>query len=140
MSRLSLPLLYLIIYIASLPATAQTDTLRGHWLCQAEGVHLYLDLGAESLTVPGYEILGPVSGYMRGGMANTWFLTSFKPKGDGAWTLRFSNDVGADTQVAVVQRQSDGTLAFRAVGGVVLRRVVKRKYATLPANLTFAPM
>lgn len=133
---LTLGMLALIVVCA----TAQTDTLRGHWLCKSAGVHLYLDLGAETLEVPHYEFLGKVNGYMRGNISDTWFLTTFRYEKDGTWTLRFSNDSGADTQEVRLQRAGGGALRYKAIGTNYVRRAVRKKWVYLPAEMDFEPV
>lgn len=130
----------LLLILTTLTTTAQTDTLRGHWVCKSEGVHLYLDLAEETLTVPFYEFLGPVNGYLRGGLSEMWFLTTFKQEGEKEWTLRFSNESGADTQEMRLLPKPDGSLQYKAVGSNQLRRAVRRKWVYLPETMTFEPV
>lgn len=136
MSRL---LFSIFLFALSTSLHAQTDILRGHWICKAEGVHLHLDLGEESINVPQYEFLGPMNGYMRGGMSETWFLVSFKQSQTDEWTMRFSNESGSDTQELKLQRTADGTLRYKAIGTRFLRRAVKRKWVYLPEEMLFEP-
>ena len=133
-------LLYLLLCTTALSISAQTDTLRGHWFCKTEEVHLYLDLGEESLSVPRYEFLGKVNGYMRGRMSETWFLVSFKKSGENEWTMRFTGELGADTQELNLHRMAGGALQYKAVGAKYLRRVVRRKWEYLPEEMNFEPV
>ncbi|MBR7027824.1 MAG: hypothetical protein IKI05_00230 [Bacteroidaceae bacterium] len=130
-------LLCSLFFLCAFPLLAQTDTLRGHWICREQGLHLYLDLGEESLLVPRYEFFGPVNGYMNGKVSDTWFLTTFKPLQHGVWTMRFSNDSGADTQEARLTINADGALAYKCVGTNYLRRSVRRKWEYLPTEMLF---
>mgnify|MGYP006916024693 CR=1 FL=1 len=136
MKRLHLTLLLLLLTAA---AQAQTDTLRGHWLCKAEGIHLYIDLAEESISVPRYEFLGKMNGYLRGGMSETWFLVAFKQQGHNSWLMRFSNESGTDTQELMLYLTPTNTLRYKARGPKLLRRAVRGKWVYLPEEMTFEP-
>lgn len=131
--------LFLLLTLSTTTLQAQTDTLRGHWVCKTEGVHLYLDLSKESLSVPRYEFLGHMNGYLRGGMSETWFLVSFKQTAPAEWIMRFSNESGADTQELRLHRNANGTLQYKATGPKLLRRTVHRKWIYLPEEMLFEP-
>ena len=127
----------LLTPLFTLSLAAQTDTLQGHWFCREQGVHLYLNLQEEALMVPRYEFLGPVNGYMRGNISDTWFLTSFKRREEGVWTLRLSNDSGADTQEVRITLQPNRALLLKTIGTNYIRRAVRRKWEYLPTEMNF---
>ena len=94
-------LLFFLIFTPFLRSHAQAvainDTTRASFYCEAEGIRIYLDMGKESLTVPGMSFLGPVHAYMAGRIYGVWMLTKSERKG-GTVILRFTNDIGSDSQ------------------------------------------
>ena len=113
---------------------------RGTFYSEANGIRLVLDLYEESLEVPGYSFFGLTNGYMEGDSSErlygTWFLMSHSIKGNCA-TLRFTNDIGSDSQTVEFCRQADGTYTFHATGTLMLKKAVKRKLYKIGGDMVF---
>ncbi len=108
----------------------------GHFYCEETSTHIFLNLYEESLTAPGFSFLGKMHGYMNGGIYGTWMLISHKIDGKKA-TLRFSNDIGSDSQNIEFTQTSDSTFTYRAVGGNAIRRAVGRKLVKVTDTMQF---
>lgn len=130
---------------------APADTLKGRFWCREAKIYIYLDLAEESLTVPGYDILGKVNGYIIGtrqadgfsSVYNIWFLTDWERK-EGGYLLTFSNDMGADEQQILFTRLPDGRFRYKTQGGNSVRKAAyvdqkrkKTKWVKLPDEMTF---
>ena len=111
----------------------------GHYYCSETGVHLYLNLYEAILTVPGSEFLGPMHGYMQGGIYGTWMITARKVEGAVA-RLRFANDIGSDTQSVDFRQVSDSVFTYQAVGGNAIRKAVGTKLVRVTGSMKFRRM
>ncbi len=120
----------------TMDSTAANRPFAGHFYCADTDTHIYLNLYEESLTAPGFSFLGKMHGYMNGGIYGTWMLISHKTDGKKA-TLRFSNDIGSDSQNIEFTQTSDSTFTYRAVGGNAIRRAVGRKLVKVTDNMLF---
>lgn len=112
-------------------AAAINDTTRAAFYSDAEKVRINLDMGQESLEVPGMSFLGPVHAYMAGNIYGVWMLTKGECK-NGTAILRFTNDIGSDAQTVELKPLPDGTYEYRAVGGNAVRRVKGRRLVKIP--------
>ena len=124
-------LLFFLFLLLGTPAAARADhllndTTRAVFSNDQIGLTIHLDLGKESLTIPGMSYLGPVNGYMDGNIYGVWMLIKHEVK-DGKALLRFTNDIGADSQDITLTPLPDGTYKYQAVGGNNIRRVQGRK-------------
>lgn len=99
-------------------------------------INLYLDLYEETVEIPGYSFLGKTNGYMGGNIYGLWMLTSHKISGNTA-TLRFSNDLGADSQTIVLTMLPDSTFSYQAVDGNAIRKTAGRKLVKVPSEMVF---
>lgn len=108
----------------------------GHFFSKELGVHLHLNLYEENLFVPGSEFLGNVRGYMHQGIYGTWMLIKHEIKGNKA-LLRFSNDIGSDSQNIEFEQVSDSVYHLRTVNGNALRKAVGRKLVKVPDEMDF---
>lgn len=108
----------------------------GHFYCKETGTHLYLNLYEASLTAPGFSFLGKMNGYMNGDIYGTWMLISHKLKGAKA-QLRFSNDIGSDSQNIDFVQQSDSVFTYQAVGGNAIRKAKGRNLVKVPDHMSF---
>ena len=99
-------------------------------------MHLHLNLYEENLFVPGSEFLGNVHGYMHQGIYGTWMLIKHEIKGNKA-LLRFSNDIGSDSQNIEFEQVSDSVYHLRTVNGNALRKAVGRKLVKVPDEMDF---
>lgn len=111
-------------------------TYNGHFYCKSEGIHLHLDLNNASLEVPGYEFLGQTHGFFLGNIYGCWLLTTFSIE-KGKAVLRFSNDLGADTQNTEITLQNDSILLMKLTGNNHVRKVEKKKLVKIPTTLQF---
>lgn len=131
------------LLFAALPALSQQEKaangsrpFAGHFFCKETGTHLYLNLYEASLTAPGFAFLGPMNGYMNGDIYGTWMLISHKENGRKA-TLRFSNDIGSDSQNIEFTQQTDSIYTYQTVGGNAVRRVKGRSLVKVTDRMTF---
>lgn len=113
---------------------------KGTFYCAETRVRIILDLYAQSIKIPGYDFFGQTNGYMRGDtntdLYGIWMLTDFKIKGKTA-ILRFSNDMGSDSQTIEFTAQSDGTFRYKTSGGNEIRKAVKRKLVKISDTMVF---
>lgn len=130
----------LLTLVCRLAAPAQDTTavrpFEGDFHCEETGVDIHLNLYEENLTVPNFGFLGKVHGYMDGNIYGTWMLITHKIEGNKA-TLRFSNDIGSDSQNIEFTLNPDGTYTYKAVGGNDIRRAVKRKLVKVTGDMLF---
>lgn len=109
----------------------------GHFFCKETGVNMYLNLYEETLTAPGFEFLGPMHGYMKDGIYGTWMITKFTIKDDNKAVIRFSNDIGSDSQDIEFTQKTDSTYTYHAIGGNSIRRAVGRKLVKVTGEMVF---
>lgn len=126
----------LITIMCSMSLMAQR-TFEGHFFCKETGVNMYLNLYEESLTAPGFEFLGPMHGYMKDGIYGTWMVTKFTLKDDNKAIIRFSNDIGSDSQDIEFTQKTDSTFTYHTIGGNSIRRAVGRKLVKVTGEMTF---
>lgn len=119
---------------------AQNSTIlrpfEGHFYCKDTGVHIHLNLYEANLEAPGFSFLGKMNGYMIGGIYGTWMLISHQLKGKKA-LLRFSNDIGSDSQDIEFTQITDSTYTYRAINGNAIRRAVGRKLVKVTGDMQF---
>lgn len=124
----------------TLTAAAQKESqqrpFEGHFYCKETGVNIYLNLYEETLTAPGFDFLGKMNGYMNGNIYGTWMLITHQLKGNKA-TLRFSNDIGSDSQDIEFTQNADSTYTYHCVGGNAIRRAVGRKLVKITGDMVF---
>ena len=107
-----------------------------HLYNKEERMELHIDLYEESIDVPNMEMFGPMNGYLGGGgVYGKWMVTSFNIKDDHVATLRVSNDLGSETQSIQLTWLNDSTYAMDLQGGVVVKKVVNKKLAKVPAKV-----
>ena len=98
---------------------------------------LHLNLYEEELIAPGFEFLGPMHAYLKGpGIYGTWMSTRVSIDGKKA-VVRFSNDIGSESQDIELVQVSDSTLTYRATGGNAIRKAVGRKLVKVTDQMTF---
>ena len=108
----------------------------GHFYCKETGVNMYLNLYEETLFAPGFSFLGKMHGYMKDGIYGTWMITKFNIKDQKA-TIRFSNDIGSDSQDIEFAQKSDSLYTYHAVGANSIRRAVGRKLVKVTGDMVF---
>jgi len=131
--------LSLLLFLFPLLAIAQTQQLRpfeGHFHCSETGVDIYLNLYEENVSVPGFSFLGKMHGYMKGNIYGTWMLVKHEVEGQTAH-LRFSNDIGSDTQEIEFRQLNDSTYSYHTQGGNAIRRAVGRKLVKVTGEMEF---
>ena len=130
-------------YAMGLALSAQTPEGKIPWrvdlTSKEEGVRMKIDLYEECVEVPGMEMLGPMHGFLGGKIYGVWMVTSFSIKNDSTATIRFSNDLGSDTQECILTHKSDGSYLLELKGGVVVKKVVNRKLAKIKNQHLFEP-
>ena len=133
-------ILLLLLTLATLTARAQAgmadQPFKGHYFCRETGLHMVIDLYEPTLEAPGLSFLGKMHGYMQGGIYGTWMITRFKIK-DNKATLRFSNDIGSDSQDIEFCQLTDSTYSYRAVNGNAIRRAEGRKLVKVTGEMEF---
>lgn len=128
-----LTILFSLIF--SIPIFAQRP-FEGHFFCKEVGVNMYLNLYEETIEAPGFSFLGKMHGYMCDGIYGTWMITKCHIKGKKA-TIRFSNDIGSDSQDIEFIQQSDSTYTYHTIGGNAIRRAVGRKLVKVTGEMLF---
>ena len=133
-------IILLLLTLATLTARAQAgmadQPFKGHYFCRETGLHMVIDLYEPTLEAPGFSFLGKMHGYMQGGIYGTWKITRFKIK-DNKATLRFSNDIGSDSQDIEFCQLTDSTYSYRAVNGNAIRRAEGRKLVKVTGEMEF---
>ncbi len=146
MKRLLLLLVSLIALHLSAQTTIETDRpilittesgatdslFKGVFYNETIGLNLHLNLYEESLLAPDMEFLGPVYGYMDGRIYGTWLLIEHKIEGHTA-QLRFTNDIGSDSQTIRLTHQGQGRFLYEAIEGNTVRKVQGRKLVKIEA-------
>lgn len=110
--------------VSSAPAVA--SSFNGEYFNSEVGLHIFLDLDKESIEVPTMEFLGPMHGYMQGGIYGVWMLIKYELKGEKL-LLRFSNDIGSDSQTIELSPLGENKYRYRAVGENLVRKAVGRR-------------
>lgn len=127
-----------LAFTYAISAMAQ-DGFTGNFLCKETGLRLHLDLNNESIEIPGMSFLGETHGYLDGTTNNhvygVWMLIRHSVEGNKA-KLRFTNDIGSDSQDIVLTLVNDSTLEYNAVGSNSIRKVEGRKLVKIPASMT----
>ena len=103
-------LLTLFLALTSCMCAMAQRPFEGHFFCKELGVNLYINLYEETLTAPGFSFLGKMHGYMKDGIYGTWMITKCHIDGSCAH-IRFSNDIGSDTQDVELKIKDDNTYA-----------------------------
>ena len=81
------------------------------------------------------EDFGPMNGYMNGDIYGVWTVTSFNIKDNKNVILNLSNDLGSETQAALLTQQNDTTWSLKLTGRPVIKRVDGRKLVKIPTEL-----
>lgn len=108
----------------------------GHFYCPETGVHMHLNLYEENIEIPNFSFLGRTHGYMNGRIYGTWMLVKHEIKEQTA-TLRFSNDIGSDTQVIEFIQNPDKTYTYQTVHGNAIRKAVGRHLVKTTGHMIF---
>ena len=107
----------LLLLLISHSIKAQ-QPFKGKFYSKSNRITLVLDLYESSIEVPGYSFLGKMNGYMKGDSSSdlygVWLIVTHKVQANKA-TLRFVNDIGADTQEVEFTINSDGTYSYKAI-------------------------
>lgn len=139
MKPLRLILATLLITASQLPAFAQ-EPFKGEYYCKEHGISIFLDLYGDSILIPNFEFLGPVSGYMRGDndskLYGTWMILDHSIDGNRA-KLRMTNDIGSDVQEIYFTMRNDSTFTYKAVGGNEVKKAIKHKLHKIVSEMTF---
>jgi len=140
LSLLALPLL-LSANVHAQTTPCQPDSVfqqpfKGHYFCKETGVNMYLNLYEEDIEVPGFSFLGKMHGYMRDGIYGTWMIVQSEVK-DNKALIRFSNDIGSDSQDIEFTQQNDSTFIYQAKGGNAIRKAIGRKLEKVTGRMVF---
>lgn len=124
-------------------ACATSLAAQGPWKtrlwCPQEKINLNIDLYEESITVPTMEDFGSMNGYLDGNVYGVWTVTSFSIKDDHAATINLSNDLGSETQEALLTQLTDSTWSLKFTGRNVVKRVSGKKLVKIPSELIMMP-
>lgn len=120
-------------------AKAQNGYFNGTLVNEECGVRLHLDLDAETVAIPGMSFLGDTHGYLDGKsnfhVYGVWMLIRHSIEGNKA-KLRFSNDIGSDSQDVTLIQVNDSTYEFCTTGNNSLRKVEGKKLVKIPSTMT----
>lgn len=141
--KLLLPVLPLFLSTSlraqTMPCRADSSfqqPFKGHFFCKETGVNMYLNLYEEDIEVPGFSFLGKMHGYMRDGIYGTWMIVQSEAK-DKEALIRFSNDIGSDSQDIEFTQQNDSIFIYQTKGGNAIRKAVGRKLEKVPGRMVF---
>ncbi len=115
-------------------SVVEDSIFKGEFYSEEIGLRLYIDLYNENLEVPDMDFLGSLGGYMCGSIYGIWMLTSYKIKGKTA-ILRFTNDIGSDSQTVHLTANNDGSFLYEAQGANVVRRVEGRRLVKIAGKM-----
>lgn len=120
-------------------ASAQASLFKGDFISEETGIQLHLDLEEETVEVPGLSFIGPTHGYLDGKTYNdvygTWMIVKFSVDGNKA-KIRFTNDIGSDSQDIVLIYNDDDNISYSTSGGNCIRRVENRKLVKTQSSTT----
>ncbi len=120
--------------------TANDSIFKGDFYSPRYHVQLVIDLYHESISVPGYEFLGKMNGYMKGDASQylygVWMLTNYKIQGNQA-ELRFTNDIGSDSQTILFTRKADNTYVYSTKNGNNVSKAIGRKLVKIADEMIF---
>ena len=111
-----------------------SDTLTGTFYNDEIGLRLHVDLGKERLIAPGMDFLGPVYAYMDGRIYGKWMLVKKEVK-KGKAILRFTNEIGSDSQDIELTQTADGDYFYRTLGGNNVKKVVGRRLVKIDDSM-----
>lgn len=109
---------------------------KGHYFCKETGVNMYLNLYEEDIEVPGFSFLGKMHGYMRDGIYGIWMIVQSEVK-DNKALIRFSNDIGSDSQDIEFTQQNDSTFIYQTKSGNAIRKAIGRKLEKVTGRMVF---
>jgi hypothetical protein len=137
MKRLILFLIACQISVLSASAQKTDKPFRAYIYNNEYEVFMRLDLYSESITVPGQELYGNLSGYL-GKRHNSfcWLITSTKIDGNTA-ELQMINDYGSEDLTARLTVEKDSLYVLRQVEGSTLKVPKEGKWQKLPSKLVF---
>jgi hypothetical protein len=137
MKRLILFLIACQISVLSASAQKTDKPFRAYIYNNEYEVFMRLDLYSESITVPGQELYGNLSGYL-GKRHNSfcWLITSAKIDGNTA-ELQMINDYGSEDLTARLTVEKDSLYVLRQVEGSTLKVPKEGKWQKLPSKLVF---
>lgn len=131
--------LWALLFMHMEPVSAQINSQRpfeGHFYCSETGVNLYLNLYEENIAIPNFSFLGKTHGYMNGNIYGTWMLVKHDINKNTA-TLRFTNDIGSDTQVVEFIQNADSTYSYQTLHGNAIKKAIGRKLVKITNRMTF---
>lgn len=128
----------LLLALASATSLQAQKPWKVNLKCPEQRIYLNLDLYEESIEVPTMEMFGPMNGYMDGNIYGVWSITSCEVKDDKTAIINLSNDLGSETQKALLTHDTDSTWTCSLQGLTVIKRVTdKRKLVKIPSELVF---
>ena len=130
-------LLSVVCFLAS--AMVQGESVFNGVFCNDDtGFRLHLNLDEENVEIPGMSFLGLTHGYLDGKTNNhvygVWMLVSHQMYGNQV-RLRFSNDIGSDSQDILLTALNDSTFLYETTGGNCIRKVSGRKLEKTPSTM-----
>lgn len=119
-------------------ATANS-IFNGNFVCDETGLRLHLNLDEETIEIPGMSFLGSTNGYLDGKTNNhvygVWMLLTFSVEGNQV-KMRFTNDIGSDSQDIIVTKISEDKYEYKAIGSNSITKVEGRKLVKIPSTMT----
>ena len=130
-------LLSVVCFLVS--AMVQGESVFNGVFCNDDtGFRLHLNLDEENVEIPGMSFLGLTHGYLDGKTNNhvygVWMLVSHQMYGNQV-RLRFSNDIGSDSQDILLTALNDSTFLYETTGGNCIRQVSGRKLEKTPSTM-----
>lgn len=129
----------MLSFLCLATAKAQNGDFNGTLVNEEYGIRLHLDLDEETVSIPGMSFLGDTHGYLDGktgySLYGVWMLIRHSVEGNKA-KLRFSNDIGSDSQDVTLTQVNDSTFEFVATGGNSLRKIEGKKLVKIVSSMT----
>ena len=129
------------LFAQSASTKAVNDSIfKGNFYSLHHHVQLVINLYHESISVPGYEFLGKMNGYLKGDASQylygTWMLIDYKIQGNQA-ELRFTNDIGSDSQTILFTHKADNIYIYSTKNGNNVSKAVGRKLVKIADEMVF---
>lgn len=156
-------ILFLVSICAIQTSVAQTEVTasgsttsgnlpKGRFYSKEANLRLYLDLNEESVTVPGYELIGKVHGYTKAmrdkgnwsSIYNQWFVTTVTQEDEKNFIIEMSREWGDEVQTFRFTDIGQGQFQYKCIGKNQFKKGAyadekkkKTKWVYLPKEMIF---
>lgn len=131
--------LFLLLFIF-ISLSAQADHIfNGEFISKEHDVYFKINIDDQNIIVPGQDIFGEVTGFLKGNNdSRCWLVTSFEKKNNNRISLEIINDYGSEDLSATFSYNSkDDTYTLTQERGSTIKLAIKGKWVKLPKNMKF---